>query len=436
LEPANRIEWRLNMQPSFRGVHRRHQTDCRHRGSKMENAIGRARQSRLRVAGAYLASATYATLAAGSAQAACVVAGLSGSPSDASTSQALELIRDRRMQVAQSCPAGTVPSAAGCVPASPAAAAPPPAPAAAPAAPARKRAPRPAAAPAPAAAPGPYYGSIKDDVVEPVRIRPIYGIWAEGYGDHDRRNDVGPDGQSIRFTSYGFLSGIDHTYMRSPREGVMIGALAGYNDTHGKFSGGTDSERKSQDLEGAVIGLYGSYFHSGVALDLLAKADIFDLDQRGLECGVNTGSTDVTNYVIAGNIYHRRSYGHYWLEPTAGFRFVDSQFGSGAAALGFDDGHSLRLQAGLRVGSDWVGHDGRLWSVSFLSGLYSDVVVDGFTAAGTTVVESDEGEVRALGQLRAKVTTRDGLSYYGQAEVRGGADYFGVGGKLGLRYEW
>src|SRR5262245_24853250 len=99
---------------------------------------------------------------------------------------------------------------------------------------------------------------------------------------------------------------------------------------------------------------------------------------------------------------------------------------------------SAKVQAGVRVGTDWVDVERRLWSVSLLAGAYSDVMVNGFTAGGpgAVVLESDEGKVRALGQLRAKVTTPYGLSYYGQAEVRGGEDYFGVTGKVGLRYDW
>ena len=71
----------------------------------------------------------------------------------------------------------------------------------------------------------------------------------------------------------------------------------------------------------------------------------------------------------------------------------------------------------MRIGSDWVGHDRRLWTVSFLAGLYSDVLVDGFAAGGKSVADSrwvvledDEGKVRALGQLRVKATTMHGLS--------------------------
>jgi len=112
---------------------------------------------------------------------------------------------------------------------------------------------------------------------------------------------------------------------------------------------------------------------------------------------------------------------------------------AGAATLGLSDGEALRLQGGARIGADWVGPDRHLWSVSFLAAVYSDVMVNGFTAPGGgtgVTLATDEGKVRALGQLRAKVTTRDGISYYVQGEVRGGEDYWGVGGKAGVRLEW
>jgi hypothetical protein len=130
--------------------------------------------------------------------------------------------------------------------------------------------------------------------------------------------------------------------------------------------------------------------------------------------------------------------GHYWIEPTIGLRYIHSDLSSSAAALGLGDGEALRLQGGVRVGTDWVSADRRLWNVSFLGALYSDVIVNGFVAAGggATSLATDEGKLRALGQLRAQVTTTQGVSYYGQAEVRGGEDYFGATGKVGVRIDW
>jgi outer membrane autotransporter protein len=417
----------------------------------MLNAIRRSPQGMraLHITVSCLAFAAYSVSGTASAQAQCTASGALGSAGDASTSQALEVVRDRRMQVAQSCPAGTAPGANGmCMPvAGSATVTSASAPNAQPPGQPKAKAPGAAAAPAPGGAP---YGGLKDDLVAPP-LRPLYGVWAEGYGDHERRTNVAPQDQSVRFSSYGVLSGVDHTYLRSPREGILIGALAGYNHTNGDFSagdtsGGNGAEPKKQEIEGAMLGLYGTYFHGRFAIDVLAKTDLFDLHQTGLgPCNGNiTGSTDLTNYVIAANVYYRHDLGHtflghpLWLEPMLGIRYVASQFGSGAAALGLDDGEALRLQAGARIGADWVSPDRRLWSVSFLAGIYSDVMVNGFTApgGGGVTLATDEGKVRALGQLRAKVTTRDGMSYYVQAEARAGEDYWGVGGKAGIRIEW
>jgi hypothetical protein len=409
---------------------------------------------RLRIASAYLAVPLCVGLPATQGLAQGCNAGLVG-PSDMSTSQVMETIRDRRLQVAQSCPAGTMPSASGmCVPTGGAVT--PTASQAQPKA-APKAAPKQAApaSPAPAApaqtTPSPGgtyggYGSLKDDFVA---RGPRYGVWAEGYGDYEQRRDVRiegtPGSQSERNTSWGVVSGVDHTYLHAPGEGIMIGGLAGYNETHvrlnGDLSAGVGNSPRTQDIDGAMLGLYGSYFHRGFAIDTLVRTDIFDFDQKIAipACfPTGTGSTSLTDLLIASNIYYRRNMGHYWLEPTAGIRYIHSYFGDGAAALGVGDGDALRLQAGVRIGSDWVDIERRLWTVSFLGGIYSDVVVNGFTAGGpgNVALQTDEGKVRALGQLRAKVTVRDGLSYYGQAEVRGGEDYWGVGGKLGVRYEW
>src|SRR5690349_5867259 len=217
-----------------------------------------------------MAFAAYSIAGIVNAQAQCAGSGGANSATDASTAQTLELIRDRRMQVAQSCPAGTAPSAGGaCVAISstPTAATAPNAPASSPAAQTKK--PRPVVVSG--GAPGGSYGSLKDDPVVPLRT--VYGTWAEGYGDYDRRDNVSPDNQTIKFRSYGVIAGIDHTYLRAPREGFIIGGLAGYNETKGEFSAGAAAAPKSQDIEGAMLGVYATYFHNRFAMDFLFKTD-------------------------------------------------------------------------------------------------------------------------------------------------------------------
>src|SRR5439155_5627919 len=101
------------------------------------------------------------------------------------------------------------------------------------------------------------------------------------------------------------------------------------NHTRGDFSGGTGNA-KTQDIDGATLGGYGTYFHNKFAIDAALKVDLFDLDQK-ITC---PGSTSLTNYVVAINAYHRTELGQqYWFEPTVGIRYVQSDLGSGAAAL-------------------------------------------------------------------------------------------------------
>jgi hypothetical protein len=108
--------------------------------------------------------------------------------------------------------------------------------------------------------------------------------------------------------------------------------------------------------------------------------------------------------------------------------------------LGLDDGTALRLQIGGRYGQKWTSPEGYLWTTTLGAFLYSDVAISGFKSiagqTGESVGPVDEGKVRALGQLETRLEVGNGLSYLFQAEVRGGTDVFGVGGQIGMRYEW
>jgi hypothetical protein len=48
----------------------------------------------------------------------------------------------------------------------------------------------------------------------------------------------------------------------------------------------------------------------------------------------------------------------------------------------------------------------------------------------------DEGKLRVMGMLESRVNVGNGYTLYGAAEVRGGEDVIGYGGRLGVRYEW
>ncbi len=128
-----------------------------------------------------------------------------------------------------------------------------------------------------------------------------------------------------------------------------------------------------------------------------------------------------------------------WFEPTAGFRYTFTDYGDDAAALGLQDGKLWRVQAGARIGTGGY-YDGYRWTLSLAGILYDDVSISGFVtdaaslSSGAAIV--DQGKLRALGQFAGTLSDGSGLSYTLQLEVRGGEDVVGVGGKVGLRYQW
>jgi hypothetical protein len=189
-----------------------------------------------------------------------------------------------------------------------------------------------------------------------------------------------------------------------------------------------------------IVDREGNVCFTGSAADGTAVVNFSDdLTTRAIN---SSQSTDFRNYVLASNIgYHFDLDRGYWFEPTGRITYTFAHFDSDAAELGLDDGHTLRLQAGGRLGKTILDqYAGRIWTVAVGAYLYSDVLVEGFVANGQGIssgpLEQDEGKLRVLGTLLGQVTTFDGYSVYAEGEVRGGEDYWGVGGKLGARVEW
>lgn len=388
-----------------------------------------------------------AALASCAATALSASAGVFGPPSisatESSTAQALELIRQRRVQVAEACPTGFTRSGGICQPVAQAAAEPVAAPAPAPVAAAEpapaaggagagssaapsaraKAAPRPrttvaSAAPAtraptrasaPAAAPVYGGGGLKDyGFGAPAPARMI-GSWLEGYADWEKHDDVRPDrvgNQTRESYSTGLLAGLDATDV--PR-GIQLGILGGYNYTQAKFSPTFGPRRENDDgnvvddaltfnaktaIEGTSIGLYGSYFeNTGFSADLLYKVDLYDLTQAESiasegGCGNirifhNHGETSLTNHIVASNFNYRWELGGgRWIEPTVGLRYTHTSMGGNAVNLGLDDGDALRVQGGLRLGQVWSGPGNSVITTRLTGLLYSDVLVDGFVLPG------------------------------------------------------
>jgi hypothetical protein len=301
----------------------------------------------------------------------------------------------------------------------------------------------------------------------PAYVGPTYAFWAHGFGDWEKRdiNTTGdnaglPNASTLdrRMTTWGFLGGADVT-LRQGGPGVWIlGVLTGYMSADVKLSGksignaanvtnlGTVSTVNAT-ISGPSVGGYATYANGPFSADVTLKVDFLEIDQSYRESYIGNGSTavstgavtvDLTNVTVGGNVNYRIPVTPmFWYEPTAGFRYTNSSVGSNAAIIGLDDGSVFRLQGGVRFGWENMWGPGRL--LTTITGLaYSDVSVDGLVIntagfVGSPVLPNDEGKVRGMGIFTLNYDNNAGIIWYGQADVRGGEDYFGVGGRLGVR---
>jgi hypothetical protein len=339
-------------------------------------------------------------------------------------------------------------------------------------------APRPAVAARPAArrAAAPAR-DLKDPMIvkaEPVvQYGPTYAFWAHGFGDWERwKADFGAtrffglDPTTVNMTrtatTFGGLGGVDVTFQGE--HGVYVfGLLGGYMESDVKFAStsvgvspdnSTISNVKAT-ISGPSVGGYITFATGAFSADVTARVDFLNISETFNEIlfvnanpvnNAGTLGTDVVNYNLIGNLNYRVPVSAVsWWEPTVGIRTTVSDYNSNAAALGLADGSVVRLQGGLRFGTTWQGWYGTT-VVTTLTGLaYSNVLVSGYTldqsagfGTGTAlaVTPNDEGEIRGQGILTMNFIHSPFASTFIQAEVRGGDDYYGYGGKVGFRLGW
>jgi hypothetical protein len=415
------------------------------------------------------------------ALAAQALSDVSQSASLQSTQVAVEAISARRRLEVERCPDGLVRVNDVCQPppgAAPAVTTPAPPPRKT----ARHRAPK--------AAPAPVYKA----PVTKIEPGPRFAVWANGYGDYERRTGTGstsinccsnapsapaggiPNALALNSTSHahswGVVAGGDVTVRNvwGADDGLIAGLLTGYISSHVQLSTTSTSSTPDQvgngaatlnaNLRGPTVGAYLTYFNGGFSADLTFKVDFLSTDvdfTDSLAYSINfdpifgqvhaqptsfsgSGSTNLDNYTTVGNLNYRFPLaGALWMEPTAGFQYTAAVYSSGAAALGLADGHIFRIQGGSRFGIDYYSGTTRITPV--LTALaYDDVNVSGgFVSGGVfstvPVVLADEGKLRGVGILALKIDNGHGFSAFIQGDVYGGEDLIGYGGKAGIRFE-
>jgi hypothetical protein len=323
----------------------------------------------------------------------------------------------------------------------------------------------------------------------PVISQSRFAVWGQGFGDYESRSQIaftntsigvgggpvigpvvpGPAGSipltipialSQRATTVGGIVGADWTRnsVFAGNDTLVAGLLTGYTSTHitlnSAYPGITPFSNPGVGISkvkitGPAVGAFFTYMNGAFSNDTTFRVDFLNVDESftdalGFPTGVVTvsgsGSASLTNYTVASNFQYRFPLSSaVWFEPTGGFRYLASQYGSGAAFLGLSNGYDWRLQAGGRVGLETVWSSYRMTTT--VTGLaYDDVKVSGgLVAGGTTVgtvLASDQGKIRGQGILVNTVNFGNGYSAFAQADVRGGSGLFGIGGRAGIRAQF
>lgn len=294
----------------------------------------------------------------------------------------------------------------------------------------------------------------------------------------------------------GFVGGLDMTSrsLISPNDGLILGLLTGYMVSDVRVRTSTLSSNPlvvgngfgdfRAHLTGPSAGAFATYFNGPFSADLTAKFDFLNLaaDYTNLlafsgvpslvateaagsigiidefACRTNVAQvcypifqanalnrgrfdTGLVQGNLSGNVNYRIPLTYsLWTEPTAGFQYTASYYNSSASFLGLSDGHSVRLQGGLRLGADFFLGSMRVTPV--VTGLAYETVIQtgGFIQTGAfgtpETILRDKGKLRGQGIFGLNFDGGNGVTSFVQADVRGGRDFFGFGGRAGIRYQW
>jgi hypothetical protein len=265
---------------------------------------------------------------------------------------------------------------------------------------------------------------------------PSWGVWAQGLGDWERDAAMSPTDITHLTSTYAAQGGVDGTWqgLMSSDDALVVGIVSSWTSSHVSF----DNSPATMQLVGPGVGVYSEYVRGGFSADLTTIVNLLQLNQdlAGLAPNVSVG---ITTAGLSGNVQYKiTGAGNNFLEPTVGFSFTRTIFGSGATP-DMENSSTLRLQAGARVGTTWQVNGISIDS-SLKALIYGDAIAGGTSieasAFGEAIARTDEGLIR--GELDPELcfnladgysVTLSGSAFYGQAVVGGSAG-------VNLRKQW
>ncbi len=269
-----------------------------------------------------------------------------------------------------------------------------------------------------------------------------FEMWAQGYAGPEGQDQVrsfNPGGTPVTVDlSYdqefqGFQLGGD--MQRSMGSGRMVfGLTGGLSRSDLEFASGN-----SITFSGGNIGAYAALSAGGFFLNGLVKADRF-------EATVFSGTAlfreeiDGTSYGAKGEVGYRVNLGRFFVEPVATLAYVDTDLDDltvPGGVFSFEDGQSLRGEAGIRMGGDFALGSSRIqpfvgvFAVEEFEGQNTAVFNSGATAFGLQDIESDTYGKVSLG---VNLLDQGGVNLF----VRGDAAFSGEaqGGSVRIGARW
>jgi len=249
----------------------------------------------------------------------------------------------------------------------------------------------------------------------------FYSVWGMGSVDHEERD--GPF-IGIRTTTYTGIGGADllRIGINSSSDALLFGILGSGSRTHVNTVFG-DTTRATTPAGG----LYAAYINGGFSTDVSFIASF--TRANGTEGGA-AFTRDTDSYTTSANVQYKYDVTpNWWFEPTVGASYTQSDLN----VIGFEDGHTTRLQGGARFGTEWT--HGTVKVQPTLTGIaYSDVILVAPHPPGAAVPGIEEGKLFGKGSLKINFVWTDKFSTFVEGEVRGSDDIFGVAGRFSARY--
>jgi hypothetical protein len=272
---------------------------------------------------------------------------------------------------------------------------------------------------------------------QPTPATPVWGSWVQGMGNWERddplsANDIG------RFTStYAVQGGLDRTWqgLKAADDALVVGIVSSWTNSHVTY----DNTPTTLRLEGPGVGVYSTYIKGGFSTDLTTKFDFLQMLQDYAGAAPNA-SVGITNAGVSGNLQYKFTFAkNDFLEPTAGFSFTRTIFGS-APGLDLQDSSTLRLQAGARLGTTWevngISVDSSLKALVYGNAIVTGTSITASVLGSAAITPTDQGLVRGELDPSMSFNLADGYSVTLSGSVLFGPAILGGSGALNLRKQF